>query len=422
MKTFGFFLAFFFPIAVLSQSAFKGQPADLDHKVLLKVVPSMAVIDKEGQTFRLNQYLNSNQKHPGKPFVIIIWGPGHGSISKKITDAQTSGLGEDYNVATIFLSTRKNTADISNNFLHELEKEGTGDKWDSFLNLATTWDDLKKNMYLDIFPVYVYTDAKLNVLGFTNMVDGGAVKKTLDYIADGSITGNKRWFTNTGAIVTDKDPDAYYYEQIIQQGDRIDYYLGTKNLVVSHIPYLRKVGEYLYDGILTNKNLKAEIKSSGTFKEGMPLTTYKTFYDGGKVETEYPVNGTYKNYNENGQVIREGPVVNGLSTGIFVEYGDDGNKVAEHTYKAGKMAGLQTLYESGVKNKEWFVADGYVAGFLKEGLQTVKKNELYGYMDRQGKLVIPLKYDSAGDFANGIAIVYSGGKQIFIDQTGKELK
>lgn len=54
-----------------------------------------------------------------------------------------------------------------------------------------------------------------------------------------------------------------------------------------------------------------------------------------------------------------------------------------------------------------------------EGLACVKKNHRYGFIDRNGKLVIPLNYSNAGNFSEGMAYVSEGGKYGFIDKTGK---
>ncbi|GIV34107.1 MAG: hypothetical protein KatS3mg031_1642 [Chitinophagales bacterium] len=48
----------------------------------------------------------------------------------------------------------------------------------------------------------------------------------------------------------------------------------------------------------------------------------------------------------------------------------------------------------------------------------VKQNNLYGYIDRTGKVMIPLKFENAHSFRQGLASVKIGGKWGFIDTTG----
>lgn len=58
-------------------------------------------------------------------------------------------------------------------------------------------------------------------------------------------------------------------------------------------------------------------------------------------------------------------------------------------------------------------------GSLKENRIWVKKNSLYGYIDDNAKEVIPLIYQEANNFSNGLARVKKDGKYGFIDMAGK---
>lgn len=53
---------------------------------------------------------------------------------------------------------------------------------------------------------------------------------------------------------------------------------------------------------------------------------------------------------------------------------------------------------------------------------TPKKNETtgkWGYVNKQGKIVIPYKYEIAAEFSEGLAAVAINTKGGYIDQTGK---
>ena len=68
------------------------------------------------------------------------------------------------------------------------------------------------------------------------------------------------------------------------------------------------------------------------------------------------------------------------------------------------------------------VADGMEGGDYKsfsEGLVLTYKNGLYGYMDKQQKLVIPHKYEHALNFHDGVAVVLDDGLYGVIDKDGK---
>lgn len=67
-----------------------------------------------------------------------------------------------------------------------------------------------------------------------------------------------------------------------------------------------------------------------------------------------------------------------------------------------------------------------VVGDLYDGLAWFGQydnndNEVYGFIDTTGKVVIPAKYDTVGDFKDGIATVMINEKWGLIDKTGKEI-
>ena len=58
---------------------------------------------------------------------------------------------------------------------------------------------------------------------------------------------------------------------------------------------------------------------------------------------------------------------------------------------------------------------------FSEGLAEVKLNDKWGFIDKTGKEVIPIKYDNAYSFSEGLAKVKLNDKWGFIDKTGKEV-
>ena len=59
---------------------------------------------------------------------------------------------------------------------------------------------------------------------------------------------------------------------------------------------------------------------------------------------------------------------------------------------------------------------------FSEGLAAVGINGRgYGYIDKNMRIAIPLRYDYAGDFENGIAPAVIGERRFFIDKNGNEL-
>ena len=60
------------------------------------------------------------------------------------------------------------------------------------------------------------------------------------------------------------------------------------------------------------------------------------------------------------------------------------------------------------------------AGNFSEGLAVVEFDGKYGYIDKTGKEIIPPKYDYTQPFNNGVAIALKDGKIYLIDKYGKE--
>src|SRR5258708_10520530 len=54
-----------------------------------------------------------------------------------------------------------------------------------------------------------------------------------------------------------------------------------------------------------------------------------------------------------------------------------------------------------------------------QALFPVAKDGRFGFINRAGRIAIPLQFDSVNDFHEGLALVTSNGKMMFIDTTGK---
>lgn len=59
---------------------------------------------------------------------------------------------------------------------------------------------------------------------------------------------------------------------------------------------------------------------------------------------------------------------------------------------------------------------------FREGLAVVKKNNKWGYVDTAGIIKIPLVYDKAHGFINGVAWVVKNGKNSYINKNGTCVK
>jgi hypothetical protein len=61
-----------------------------------------------------------------------------------------------------------------------------------------------------------------------------------------------------------------------------------------------------------------------------------------------------------------------------------------------------------------------IKGF-ENGFVPVKQNDKWGYLNTDGKLAIPIKYDKATQFNSDHAVTQNGGKYFILDKQGKEI-
>lgn len=73
----------------------------------------------------------------------------------------------------------------------------------------------------------------------------------------------------------------------------------------------------------------------------------------------------------------------------------------------------KTGYAGAIKPQELALADG-----LYPVANSLGENAKYGYIDKSLRLAIPLIFDGARDFSDGLAAVEKGGKWGYIDETG----
>lgn len=89
----------------------------------------------------------------------------------------------------------------------------------------------------------------------------------------------------------------------------------------------------------------------------------------------------------------------------------------DHQFIIAKSGSLKTLFDT---SGNMVVSSDYEIKSSAESIVKVRKDGLYGYIDKSGKIVSPCIYDEAEDFHNGFAIVCKGGLWGVIDTSGKE--
>lgn len=94
--------------------------------------------------------------------------------------------------------------------------------------------------------------------------------------------------------------------------------------------------------------------------------------------------------------------------------------IGKEYYDANYFAEANTWYtKSGLHAfKELAPNTDYTYPFY-DGLARVRRNMKYGYVSIGGKVIIPIKYDDAGDFREGLARVKYKDEYNFVNKTGK---
>ena len=120
----------------------------------------------------------------------------------------------------------------------------------------------------------------------------------------------------------------------------------------------------------------------------------------------------------------------GERKGMFIDR--TGNKVIETSSPlAGEFhEGLACIEQKdswGFVNKQgnmvipcrYYLSGVYDKCYFSDGLACVKRNNLWGFVNKQGQEVISLKYDDASPFSEGLACVEKGEKWGFINKQGQ---
>lgn len=95
------------------------------------------------------------------------------------------------------------------------------------------------------------------------------------------------------------------------------------------------------------------------------------------------------------------------------------NKKVGYINTQGKMV-VPIIYDDLIDPDNKY-DESWANGVSDEGLIVVAKNGKYGVIDTQNKTVVPFKYAEINDFSEGMASFRKGQKWGFLDNTGKEV-
>jgi antitoxin component YwqK of YwqJK toxin-antitoxin module len=409
-------IAHIFVLHAYTQTRFVGDAVQLNKAFKLRKLPSVRVWDKNGKEGKLGDYIQRNQLNGGKPLYIAVMGLYGDFKVEELKAITNSSIPDEYNVLVLCVSTDKDFATPG------MGKFDSQPAFSKCMIVKTSFEELA-SFYTNTYPLSVFVDKGGNVLPYTtgSIPALAQVKKILSMIETGKADLNKTWYTRERVIVEPNDPSAYFYYLTSAEGSKYTETYGTKEGILSVTGYVYHEKKYYYEGKIESKTPTGQSQFSGEFKSGVPISTVKLWYADGKVRANLPVNGTAKAFDENGKLSMEGEMQNGLGNGLFTYY-TNGEKTQEYNFIKGEMIGIQKEYNKGELKKEFYMSSSFEdLGDLKDGMQNIKINGQWGYVDRLGKQVIAPQYKYAGAFEAGVASVIKNDVSTKINTKGVEV-
>lgn len=105
---------------------------------------------------------------------------------------------------------------------------------------------------------------------------------------------------------------------------------------------------------------------------------------------------------------------------IKLQYDDVGN-FSNGLARVLKKCSDETVHFIDKYGEIKFSIKGWCSADFTEGLVPIMIDGYYGYINTDGKLIIPPTYDFAGSFHDGLALVHTNNQNGFIDHSGKNI-
>ena len=227
----------FFQATSYSQMLFKGDKEGLDINVTLTKIPSTNVVDKEGNKYELDKYININKQHADKPFLIVLWGTGEQDGIKSLNELAESKITDEYNIVAIFIDYKEGNAKAMND---RIAKLNIGKTWDKFLVLSTSFTEATKKMFVTYYPMHIYANSFMDIINVINIQPSSSTKIMLDNINTGLDKGDKLWYSKEGYFTNSTTDSSAYYKQYILTPNYTIFKSGTKTSLLTKINYSKK--------------------------------------------------------------------------------------------------------------------------------------------------------------------------------------
>ncbi len=186
--------------------------------------------------------------------------------------------------------------------------------------------------------------------------------------------------------------------------------IASKNGLFALVDTSGKIISDWYEKIYPFKEGYARVEKNGKFafintKGKLISNWYEDAYDYSDARAKVKLGGKWGYLDKKGELI--------IPT-IYDNAWNFENNIAK-VEKNGKFAFIDI---QGNPITDWFDR----IYFFSDERAVVVKNKKWGYIDINGRVVIPLIYDRAFAFANGVALVYKNGKMIKIDKDGQPIE
>ncbi len=424
-----------------------------DRVLLISELPSLDIFTLENEKTTLLLFVEAKRKHKSKPFAIVYTSTFCSSCIQICQQLKSDNILANYDVFLV-LGLKEGETEKSFSVRGFFESKSVQELKKDFNLVITNEEAFNKAFIANNIPFYALFDKEQKLVYAKIPQNDDAsknIKDGLSLIDKGLMTREMVWLDYKEQPATPNSYDAYNFYSIKDSiPGRLIYTTGRKSYI-NKISLLKKNNELLYDGnetikYLDNNNIPETVI---TYKEGAIVKPYKTYYGNGQLKVDNPLNGTYYKYFANGWLEVKATVKNGQFDGTRYEYYQlksngikakigysNGERNGEYeTYTASGKIESKTilLNKNGLEKYVIYDGDGKVSvekyetpeyeseGFLEDGLQLIKKNSKYGYMNTNGNVVIPLVYDYAETFENGVAKVKKDGNYFHINKKGNKV-
>lgn len=419
-----------------------------------KSLPDIEIEDASGKTSTLHSFIRQNIRFRGKPLLLVSTYDFCGGCMGILMELNKQGLGRKYNVLVVYEIIREKDKESQHKKI--ITKTEPDPSNPQFLHVRAPQESFAGKLMTNATPLLLFCDASLSpVFGYVSLSKDVALThaaRILELMEKGLAARKKLSYDRQGLPISNLDKSLFLTREIVESGNRLKLSYGVKSKVISSTSFIVNDSMFVKDGLEQafhftfdkDSNVLVKPYISAEYKSGRPVSGITSYHENGKTATNWPLEGSFKSFDENGNLISEGPVKNGLGDGLFRGYKNkllsfevnmrnglyhgayrnykNGKLYTSGSYSFGRESGLKQQYkDDGSLDYEKYYSSRYErTSDYEEGLALVYSNGKYGFIDRNGREVIPLQFDEAKSFKDGKAEVSKNGRKFFINKEGKQ--